>query len=61
MQKIRQVILSFLILIPELIPDILALVGALTISYGSYLIYPPAGFIVLGIMFIASAVVLSKT
>jgi hypothetical protein len=60
MGKIRQAILNGIKTMPKLIPDILALSGALTMSYGAYLIYRPAGFIVLGIMSIASAVILSR-
>ena len=61
MKKIRQAILKGLSAIPKLVPDILAVSGAIVISYGTYLIYEPAGFIVIGIMFIASAVILSKS
>ena len=36
----------------QLVPDVLLVIGAVSISYGSWLIYPPAGFIVAGaIMF----------
>jgi hypothetical protein len=61
MKKIRQAILSALKIVPKLIPDILALIGAIAISYGAYLIFVPIGFITLGIMLIASAVILSKS
>nr|WP_312578229.1 hypothetical protein [Sedimentibacter sp.] len=61
MKKIRQAILNGLKTIPKLMPDILAFSGAITMSYGAYLIYKPVGFIVLGVMFIISAVILSKS
>ena len=32
----------------QLVPDALLLTGAVSISYGAWLIYPPAGFIVAG-------------
>lgn len=61
MKDIRKEIFKFIKLIPKLIPDILAIIGAISISYGAYIIIKPMGYIVLGIMFIASAVILSKS
>lgn len=61
MKKIRNAILNAVKTLPKLIPDILAIGGAISVSYGAYLIYKPVGFIVLGGMFIASAVILSKS
>jgi hypothetical protein len=61
MKKIRKAILNGIILIPKLIPDLLVITGAVTISYGAFLIYKPLGFIALGIMFTGSAVIISKS
>ena len=57
MKKIGKAILEGL---PKLVPDILATAGALTVSYGAYLIIKPLGYITLGVMLIASAVIMSK-
>lgn len=35
-------------LIVSLLPDVLMVAGAAVISYGAWLIYPPAGFLVGG-------------
>jgi len=48
-------------IITKLMPDILALTGAISVSYGAYLFIEPLGYIVMGIMLIASAVILSKS
>lgn len=40
--------------------DWLAVAGAGLISYGVYLIYAPAAFIVLGVFFLAGAVIWSR-
>jgi len=44
----------------KLIPDILAILGSVCISYGTYLIYKPLGFIFIGLFLIASAYLWSK-
>lgn len=44
----------------RLLPDIAVAAGAGCIVYGSALIYPPAGWIVGGVLSIAAAVVISK-
>jgi hypothetical protein len=61
MKKIRKSILTSIKFIPKLMPDVLAVSGAIIFSYGAFLIYKPLGYIVLGCMFIASAVILSKS
>jgi hypothetical protein len=61
MKKIRKAIINCIYTIPKLMPDLLAITGAITLSYGAFLIYKPLGFIVLGGMFIASAVIISKS
>lgn len=61
MNKVRKEILKYLKMIPNLIPDVLAIIGAISISYGAYIILKPLGYIILGIMFIGSAVILSKS
>lgn len=42
------------------VPDILAVSGAVCISTGAYQIYAPAGWIVLGVMLVAGAVIWSR-
>lgn len=61
MKKIRDVIIKGFKNIPRTIPDILAVGGAVSISYGCYLIVEPLGFIAMGILLIASAVIWSKS
>jgi len=46
--------------IPQIVPDVLALLGAISISYGAFLIYKPLGYIALGVMLISAAVIVSK-
>lgn len=36
--------------IVHILPDVLLVVGGLTVAGGVYMIYPPAGVIVLGLM-----------
>lgn len=60
MSKIKKSILNGLKFIPKLIPDILAISGVVTISYGAFLFLKPLGYIVLGVMLIAGAVLISK-
>lgn len=60
MKKIRKAIIKGMKIIPKLMPDILAITGALAVSYGAYIVTEALGFIVLGVMLIASAVILSK-
>lgn len=44
----------------KMIPDVLAILGAVCFSYGAYLIYKPLGFIFIGLFLIASAYLWSK-
>lgn len=41
-------------------PDVLLLGGAASVSYGAWLIAPPAGFIVGGVLLIAGGVIASR-
>lgn len=41
-------------------PDVLMLSGATSIGYGAWLIYPPAGFIVGGMLAVAGGVLAAK-
>lgn len=43
-----------------LAPDLLAIIGAVSIAYGASMIYTPAGWIVSGMLCIAAAVIVSK-
>lgn len=44
----------------RLMPDIMVAAGAGCIVYGAALVYPPAGWIVGGVLAIAASVVISK-
>lgn len=46
--------------LPELLIDGAALCGTGLVSYGTWRIYPPAGFIVAGVLLIAGAVLLAR-
>jgi len=61
MKKCRQEIINGLKQMPKLIPDLLAVGGAASISYGCYQIIEPLGFIVMGILLIGGAVIWSKS
>ena len=41
--------------IPALLTDLAGFVGAASIAYGAWLIYPPAGFLVAGVLLVAGA------
>jgi len=45
----------------KIIPDTLAISGAVSISYGCYRIVEPLGFIVMGCLLIGGAVIWSKS
>jgi hypothetical protein len=40
----------------KLLPDVLLVVGTISVSYGAWLAWPPAGFLVLGGMLIFAAI-----
>jgi hypothetical protein len=42
------------------VPDALLLAGAGSLSYGAWLIYPPAGFLVAGALLLAAGVLASR-
>jgi len=46
--------------IKKVLPDVLIVVGAVSISSGAFLIYKPAGFICWGVMCIGGAILLIK-
>lgn len=60
MKKFWQKIGAFKKRIYRNLDDCLALSGAVTVSYGAYLIYIPLGWIVAGIFLIAAGVLWSK-
>lgn len=45
----------------QLVPDALMVIGAAAISYGTWLMYPPAGFIVAGGFSLAVGVLAART
>jgi hypothetical protein len=42
------------------LPDVLLIAGAGAVSYGAWMIYPAAGFIVYGLMSIAAGIKLAR-
>jgi hypothetical protein len=40
--------------LPGLVADVLLLAGAVSVSYGAWLVYAPAGFIVAGLLLLAA-------
>ena len=61
MKKYRETIINILKEIPKIIPDALAIGGAISIWYGCYCIIKPLGFIVIGMLLIGGAVIWSKS
>lgn len=45
---------------PALACDIAAAIGAGLLAYGAWLAYPPAGYIVLGVMMLAASVLSAR-
>jgi hypothetical protein len=45
----------------RLLPDITAFVGLASLTVGVWMIYPPAAFITLGVLLLASAIGLDNT
>lgn len=45
--------------IQDMAVDVIGLTGVALVSYGAWLIYKPAGFIVLGVLLVAAALRLS--
>jgi hypothetical protein len=45
--------------VPGLVRDLAGLSGVGLVSYGAWMIYPPAGFITAGILLIASTLLIS--
>jgi hypothetical protein len=41
--------------------DVAGLVGAVSLSYGAWLVYRPAGFIVAGMLLIAGSILASRS
>lgn len=46
---------GLLAVVPVLVRDLVGLAGAGLVSYGAWLIYPPAGFLAGGVLLIAAA------
>ena len=42
------------------VPDILLVAGASSLSYGAWLIYPPCGFIVAGILLLLAGILAAR-
>jgi len=61
MHKYKETIKNWLTQVPKIVPDVLALGGTISISYGFYKLMEPLGFIVMGVLLIACAVIWSKS
>ena len=46
-------------MLKKLIPDVLLILGAASVAYGSWLAYPPAGYVVGGALAIVTALKLA--
>ena len=42
------------------VPDLLIFAGAASLSYGAWLVYPPAGFITGGLLLLVAGVIASR-
>lgn len=42
------------------LPDILMTIGAFTVSYGAWMVYQPAGFVVFGAFLLVAGVLAAK-
>lgn len=47
-------------LLQKLVPDVLLVAGAASVSYGAWLAYPPAGFVVGGALTILTGMKLGR-
>jgi len=45
----------------KLLPDVLAVIGAILISYGCWLAFPPSGFVIGGVLLIIGALAANKS
>lgn len=61
MHKYKENILIGIKQLNKLMPDILAISGAISISYGCYKIIEPLGFIVMGCLLVGGAIIWSKS
>jgi len=61
MKKYREKIIKLIKRLPKIMPDILAISGSVSISFGCYKIIEPLGYIVMGVLLIGGAVIWSKS
>lgn len=47
-------------MLQKVLPDLLLVTGSASISFGAWLVFPPAGFIVGGFLLLATGVKLAK-
>ena len=59
-EKVKKCLNWFAKNIPKAAPDLLALAGGYLIAQGAWMIYPPAGMIVGGLIVIAAAVIVGR-
>jgi hypothetical protein len=46
--------------LPMVLRDLAGLSGAVLVAYGAFLVYPPAGYIVGGVMLLAASLFLAR-
>lgn len=51
---------KFLATLPVIVRDVAGLLGAALLAYGARLIYPPAGYIVGGLLLLAGSLFLAR-
>lgn len=61
MRKCKETIIILIKGLPKIMPDILAISGSVSISFGCYKIIEPLGYIVMGVLLIGGAVIWSKS
>ena len=59
MKQLAAAVRSVAMVVPGLVRDMAGLCGVGLVSYGAWLIYPPAGFITAGILLIVGALLIA--
>ena len=59
MKQLAAAVRSVAMVVPSLVRDLAGLCGVGLVSYGAWMIYPPAGFITAGILLIVGALLIA--
>ena len=59
MKQLAAAVRSLAMVVPGLVRDLAGLCGVGLVSYGAWLIYPPAGFITAGILLIVGTLLIA--